>query len=187
MTGRIVNVTASAGEIVPIGDMKAHLRVTHGLEDELIAAYTAAAVASIGIKGELGLALGEQSISESLQHPDRDTYLSILPAQSLVGVSYFDEDNTEQTADLADFEFYKSDDWAFVRSGAWPATYDRPDAVTINYTAGVDGVEADILHAIKLIVGHWYHNREDASEESLKEIPRAASHLLGLHRVGWYG
>ena len=187
MRGRIVTVTTPASDVVSLADMKSHLRVTHSLEDTLIEGYIAAAVASIGIDGELGIALGTQSIDEALKYPSRDTYLSISPAQALVAVKYFDADNVEQTADLADFEFYNGDDWAFVRSDNWPTTYDRPDAVTISYTAGKADVPADIIHAVKMIVAHWYQNRADTSEDAVKEIPRAASHLLGLHRVGWYG
>ncbi len=186
--GRIINVTVPPVlPAVSLPDMKAHLRVTHDLEDGLIEAYTSAAVASIGVDGELGLALGAQTVSEALQNPERDIFLSVPPAQSLVSVTYYDTENAQQTADLADFEFYAGGDRAFVRSDNWPVTYDRPDAVTITYTTGLAEVPADLVHAIKLIVSHWYQNRSDTSEVTLKDVPRAASHLLGLHRVGWYG
>ena len=187
MRGRIVKVTTPPAEApVSLSEMKDHLRVIGSDQDALIGKYISAAVSSIGINGELGRALGSQTISESLQRPARDTYLSVAPATSLVSVKYYDAVNVEQTADLSGFEFYSSYDWAFVRSDVWPAAYDRPDAVTIEYNAGGD-VPEDICHAIKLIVAHWYEHPMDAAEDALTEIPRAASHLLGLHRVGWYG
>lgn len=188
MTGRIVTVaTPPAAGPVSVSDMKAHLRVSHSDDDALITAYLAAAVASLDVNGELGRAIITQTITESLQYPTRDTYLSVLPAQALVSVKYYDTDNVEQTATLGEFALYKSDDWAFVRSDNWPSTYDRPDAVTITYTAGQDAAPDDIQHAIKLIVGHWYEYRESVTEVTLAEMPRAVSHLIGLHRRRWYG
>ena len=185
---RIVRVAVPPAFMpVSLVDMKEHLRVTGSAEDALITSYTAAAVASLDVDGELGRAIVTQTIAEALQRPTRDTYLSVSPAQELVSVKYYDTDNIEQTADLSDFAIYKSDDWAFVRSDNWPATYDRPDAVTISYTAGFDPAPDDICHAIKMIVGHWYEHREDANEIKLSEVPRAVGHLIGNRRGGWYG
>jgi uncharacterized phage protein (predicted DNA packaging) len=36
-----------------------------------------------------------------------------------------------------------------------------------------------IQQAMLLIIGHWYWNRETASEKSLKEVPNAVGWLLG--------
>lgn len=188
MLGRIVSVSTPPVALpVSLADMKAHLRVTSTAEDDTISAYLAAAVASLDVQGELGFAMELQTISEALQYPARDVVLSVPPAQELISVTYFDTDNAAQTADLADFAIYKSSDRSFVRSDNWPAAYDRPDAVTINYTAGHSVVPSDLSHAIKLIVGHWYEHRADVSEQTLTEIPRAVQHLLGLHRRAWYG
>lgn len=181
--------TAPAQYPVPLGEMKEHLRVVGSYDDGYIDSLTAAAVAALGLDGELGRAIITTTIDEAFKSPTRDVYLSILPAVSLVSVTYYDSDNAGQTATLADFTLYKSDDWAFVRSENWPATYDRPDAITVQYIAGQDPVDvpANITHAIKLVVGHWYQNRENASDLNLREIPMAAGHLVGLSRRGWYG
>lgn len=186
----IVSVsTAAAFYPISLTEMKEHLRVVGNDDDTYIDGLTAAAVASLGHDGELGRAIITTTIDEALQFPTRDVYLSILPVASLVSVTYYDGDNAEQTATLADFTLYKSDDWAFVRSDNWPSPYDRPDAITIQYVAGQDrgSVPENIIHAIKLVVGHWYQNRENASDVKLTEIPLAAGHLLGLSRRGWYG
>ncbi len=186
----VSRVTAATGYPVSLADMKDHLRVDGADEDSLIESYISACAGMIGPEGELGFALLTETWSESFQSPNKDVYLRVLPVTGLVSVTYYDLDNAEQTASLPDFELYKSGDWAFVRSDNWPGTYDRPDAITVTYQAGF-GAEPDvpdeIKQAIKLIVAHWYQNRESSSEKNLKEIPIAASHLLGLRRVGWYG
>jgi uncharacterized phiE125 gp8 family phage protein len=179
-------VTAAVETPVSLDAMKEHLRVDGSDSDVLISSYMSAAVASL--ESETGMLLATQTWNEAFQYPTRDVYLGILPVQALASVKYFDTDNAEQTATLSDFVLYKSDDWAFVRSDNWPSTYDRPDAITMQLTAGFgSSVPENLQHAMRLIVGHWFQNREDVSEMSLKEIPRAASHLIGLSRVGWYG
>ncbi len=186
MRGRIVSVAvAASASPVSLAEMKEHLRVTHTMEDRQIQGLIDAAVASVS--GELGRAIAPQTMREALQYPTRDTYLSVPPAQALVSVDYYDAANVLQSADLGDFEFYASEDWAFVRSDAWPATYDRPDAVILQYDVGSDDTPPGIIHALKMMVGHWYENREATSESAVKEIPRALEYLLGLHRTGWYG
>ena len=37
------------------------------------------------------------------------------------------------------------------------------------------------------MVGHWFKEREAASELSLKDIPMGVDALIGVERVGWYG
>lgn len=166
-------------------DMKEHLRVDITEDDSLIAAYMDAALACLD--DEIGRAFITQSWDESFQNPTRDVYLGKLPVASLTSVKYYDADNVQQTATLSDFTLYKSDDWAFVRSDAWPATYDRPDAITIRYVAGADEADPRVGQAMKLIVDHWYQNRSDVSALSLKEMPRAVAHLVEQLRGGWYG
>lgn len=46
---------------------------------------------------------------------------------------------------------------------SWPATQARPGAVTVDWVAGwadAASVPADILHAMRLLIGHWDQNRE---------------------------
>lgn len=187
----ILTLVAPAAELpVSTRDMKAHLRVTGSEEDYLIESYTRAAVAALDGMGELGRAIVSQSWAESFQTASRDVNLAMTPAQSITSVKYYDDSNTLQTANLSDFTLYKGDDWAFVRSDNWPTGYDRPDAITVEYVAGygpAGSVPVDICHAIKLIVAHWYENREDASAANLNNIPRGATMLINLHRTGWAG
>ena len=179
-------VVGPASSPVSLDDMKEHLRVDANDENNLIQFYIDACAASLGPEGELGQAIIPETWDESFQSPPRDVYLTVLPARSIESVTYFDKDNVQQTAILSDFALYSSDRWSFVRSENWPGTFDRPDAITVRYEAGFDSVPLEVAQAVKMIVAHWYQNREDTTEVNLKEIPRAASHLLGLRRIGWY-
>lgn len=187
--GQVLTLVTGATDLpVDLADMKAHLRVTHSAEDDLIGAYMAAAAESI--EQETGVCFGSQVWEQSFQNPSRDLWLLKTPVQSLTSVKYYDPDNTEQTADLSDFDLFNMGDWFIVRSDDWPTTYDRPDAITIRFTCGfasVDDMPKTVGQAMKFIVGHWYEHREETSDLKLTEIPRAASHLLSLTRLGWYG
>lgn len=68
-----------------------------------------------------------------------------------------------------------------------PSTTLRPtNSVIIQYIAGY-GAAADvpqrIKHAILMLCGHYYENREASSPVELKEIPFAVSNLLWKDRI----
>ena len=60
------------------------------------------------------------------------------------------------------------------------------NAVTITFVAGygaADQVPDEAKHAIKLILGHLYENREDVSTAPLRAIPQGARNLLWPNRI----
>jgi uncharacterized phiE125 gp8 family phage protein len=71
----------------------------------------------------------------------------------------------------------------------WPDTqYDRVDAVTVTFDAGYGATSATVPHrikqAIKLLVGHWFRNREAVVTGTIsKEIELAVESLLKQIRV----
>lgn len=68
----------------------------------------------------------------------------------------------------------------------WPETAAVPDAVRIVFSAGygdASKVPADIVHAVRLILGHLHEHREEASAFTISEIPLGARHLLSPYRV----
>jgi uncharacterized phiE125 gp8 family phage protein len=71
----------------------------------------------------------------------------------------------------------------------WPATQpDRVDAVSINFTAGYGPTSATVPHrvkqAIKLLVAHWFKNREAVLTGTIsKELELAVHSLLNQIRV----
>jgi uncharacterized phiE125 gp8 family phage protein len=64
----------------------------------------------------------------------------------------------------------------------------RGDAVTVTYVAGY-GNASDCpqlaQHAIRMLVGHWYENRESATVGAeVREVPMAVTRLCWLLRTG---
>jgi hypothetical protein len=73
--------------------------------------------------------------------------------------------------------------------GTWPYINSySPGSITITFKAGLwddNSVPASIKHAILLLVGHWYANREAVTENKLTTLPLAVDALL--ERWKYYG
>lgn len=114
--------------------------------------------------------------------------LPLGPIDAVASVVYLDEDEAEQTLDEAVW-YFDDDPWspriALRKDQVWPAIYGRRDAVRVTFTGGVaspNPVPPALLVAIKLLVGHWYANRESASPTALTEIPNGVQALMQPHR-----
>jgi hypothetical protein len=116
--------------------------------------------------------------------------LPMGPVWDVVSVKYLDVDEVEQT--LASSVYFLNDDpWApmvgLKKGQAWPAMYWREDAFRITFTGGPtvsNPVPLEMVQAMKLMIGHWYRNREDATVAQMYEIPLGAKVLMMDHRRG---
>lgn len=162
-------VTAPAEAPVSLAAAKAHLRVEHDDEDDLIAGLVDAVTQHLdGYAGVLGRALVTQSWRLDLARPAcRSVRLPVPPATDIEAVTYL-VDGAEITLDpsayrlghgpLGDF-LVLADGWS------WPAMDRREDALRVTFTTGYGeaaDVPAPIQAAIKLMVGDLYAFRETA-------------------------
>ncbi len=71
----------------------------------------------------------------------------------------------------------------------WPVIVMAPkSAIEISFTAGFDaaphsGVPEDLLTAIKMLVKHWYDNREPAADGRVTKVPHHVEAILGSYRA----
>ncbi len=122
--------------------------------------------------------------------PSHGFEIGIDPVRSITSIKYDDSDNVEQT--LAS-SVYESDldrlkGWIQPKTGqVWPSTYDKLQSVRIAMDVGFASaavIPQPIRHAIILMVGHYYENRENVAVGALKEIPQGAkAHLWPLRIV----
>ncbi len=184
-------------EVVALADAKKHLRVDGVDEDDLIRGLAAAARDRLdGRDGVLGIALTTQTWELTLDGFPCDYTKPILlplpPLQSVTSVKYFDTAAVEQTWDPS---LYQVDavQWPAriqpVFGAFWPITqYGRINAVTVRFVAGfgpgAGDVPLPIVQAMKLMIGHWYQNRELAVPGAgMTELPLAAEALLAPFRL----
>lgn len=187
--------------IIDVADMKTHLRVEHDDDDAYIEALTQAATEHLdGYNNILGRALAPQTWELTLdEFPPSEIAIAVLPLVSVESITYDDEDGNEQTVDEADY-FVDNAGTEFgwiipVEDFEWPATLGAANSVRIRFIAGyvdieqggsgsasgdmVSGVPTPIQMAIKLLVAHWYENREAVHVgSSPAEMPLAVQALI---------
>ena len=167
-------VTAPASPIVSIFDMKAHLRVTHDLENDLITGYIGAATAYLdGWKGVLGRAVVSQTWREDFDGFG-DLRLS-LPDVASVVVTAADADGGAVAVDEATLKQDLCGHYVEA-SGGSAAT------VSVQYVAGMPAQQLALAAmVVKLLVAHWYTNRE-AVGAAMVEVPMGAQTMIDAVR-----
>ena len=106
-------------------------------------------------------------------------------------VKYYDSDNVLQTLDSDDYDVDDVSEPARIRSVAttsFPSTYDRLNAVQVRFVSGygsdASAIPNPLIQAIRLIIGHWYENRETVVIGTIaNEIPFAAQALIDQFRI----
>lgn len=204
-------ITQPALEPITLEEAKAHLRVEHTADDDLIGALITAARELA--EGYQGRALIDQTIEFYLdEFPAESTTTRPVgpetayaqpaatvraeielphPASSVTHIKYYDTDGTEQTLNSALYQTDLVSEPARINPAygeSWPATrQSRMNAVKVTYVAGYGDEASDVpaitRSAIKLLVGHLYEHREAASDADIRDIPWGITTLLNRHRI----
>jgi uncharacterized phiE125 gp8 family phage protein len=197
---------------ISVDDLKTHLRIeglTSANEDTMLASYIAGAVGLI--ERHCGIALVTQTWTAKLDFGLDGNYLSSTwgdnpfrlydeielpspPLQSVTSIKYIDQAGVEQTLDTS---FYQVD--TFSKPGrilraynmSWPTIRPQRQAVTIVFVTGfgaANAVPEPIKHAIKLICGAWWANREQIVLGTIvNEIPWGARELIAQYKIHTFG
>lgn len=191
MSGSLVVVTQPVNEPVGLGEMKDYLRVDHSDEDALITSLIVAARQHCESRAKrsfvtqtLRYSLDEWPCGEelTLPQPFNDTtslavkyYTSGSSASATWGSSNYWVDADADPGRIV------------LRQNANFPTYDLRSAraIEITFEAGYGGqgdVPEGVRMAVKLLVGHWYANREAVITGTIsKEIEFGVSALLSPH------
>ncbi|MZR14230.1 hypothetical protein GQE99_14500 [Maritimibacter sp. DP07] len=177
---------------ISLASMKAHLRVRHDEEDTYIEGLVDAAVGMIDGPGGIGVALMEQTWRRSFDRIEDVVKLPGAPVKSIAEVGYIDRDGVTQTFAAANYELDANAEPARVWPvNAWPVVKDRPGAIWIDYVLGEAAsaaVDATLLQAVRMLVGHWYENREAVIVgTSAASVPIGVDLILRSHRRGVVG
>lgn len=119
------------------------------------------------------------------------------PLQSVVSLTYVDYTGTTQTMPPSDYVVDAASEPGRVLLGynkTWPSAVLQPGpAIKLRYVAGYGDMAVQVpdiyKHAIRLLVGHFYENREEVVVQagvSAVRLPMAVESLLLLDR-GWEG
>lgn len=182
-----VRTIAPVNMPVSLAEAKAHLRVDHDDQDDLITAQIKAATAYLdGYAGILGRALVTQTWRQDFAGFADRLALPVSPVIAIVSVSYFDGGNVMQTLDASIYDLFADARGVYLtlRPGqSWPAALNRADAVSITFTAGFGAatdVPEPIRQAILLIVQRLF----DGADTSIDiVIDRTVHALIAPYRM----
>jgi len=185
-------VTPPATEPLDRTELKSsHLRVSGTDDDTYLDGLIAAA--RIVTETQIGRALITQTWQANLEgFPSwRVLTLEKSPIQSITHIKYYDADDVLQTLDssLYTLDVTVSPARIVLNYGeSWPLTYSRADAVQITYVAGYGDddtdIPADLIHAMRFLVAHWYAQREPVRFGNVQvEVPMTYEYLVGPYRI----
>ncbi|MCC6426278.1 MAG: phage head-tail connector protein [Phycisphaerales bacterium] len=195
---KYVVTSAPASSPVSLAEAKTHCRVDIDDDDALLASLIAAATDVVEKRCQR--ALITQTLRLSLDEFPRDKCGVVQPIllprprlQSITSIAYTDSAGDAQTLDSADYQLddqvEPAEIWPAVGE-SWPDTQEgKINAVQITYVAGYGDAAAvpdGLKQAIKLLVGHWYENRETVVVGTIAtEIQQTFELLVGMYWHGW--
>lgn len=165
----LIRITGPVGFPVTLEDAKAHLNVDHGADDPLITSLIGAATEHL--ESLLGRKLLTQRWELRLaRFPRGAIEVPLPPCREIIGITYLDRDEDEQTLDLSSVRVsgLGTMEGALVEarlSSPWPATATHPEAVRLRFDAGFGGaadVPTPLKTAILQHVASLYQTREAA-------------------------
>lgn len=180
-------VTAAASEAVSVLDARRQCAI----EDEetgfdpLLTRLIAAA--RDHVERYCGVRIGAQTLSMACDGWCDLERLPEAPVSSVTSVTYVDTDGATQTLSTSVYEVRTSglDAGMVLKYGqAWPAM--RPGSrITVVAEAGYATAPAALTHAMLLLIGHWYSNRESVITGTITAaLPQAFDDLLSNFRRG---
>lgn len=185
----LILITAPATEPVTLTEAKAHLRVTGADDDTYITALITMARQYAEVFTRRALITQTWDLYLDA-FPDYDIALPMPDLQSVTSVTYVDTDGVSQVLSSALYQV----DLASIRgriapayNEEWPDTREETyGAVKVRFVCGYGAASAvpeTIKGAMKLLIGHWFENRMEATAETIKQIPMGANNLMWMERV----
>jgi len=182
-------ITPPAAELITLDEARRQVRRDDEDDDAVITSLIAAVMSRLdGVDGILGRALIMQTWSQAFDGfpVGAALCLPLAPVIDVVSIVYRDRDNAEQTFAGANYTAHNAAKTAYVKldyNAAWPATYDRDDAATVQFRAGYGAnaaaVPAAIKHAGLMLLAHYYENREAVLVGTISaELPMGVTALL---------
>lgn len=180
----VVDISKPTEQMITLAEAKAHLRILDDAENDTITALISMVTAAI--EDYTGRALLERQKALYVQNLTACIQLPEGPVKTVDDITYTDPNGTQATLDLASTSLRsKGRVIAELYIKDFPQTNGEPDSIEIKYTAGQApaDIPEPIKHAGKLLIGHFWENRETTTVVSLEEVPFGFKALLAKYKV----
>lgn len=185
-------VAPPSSSVLTLSGAKGYMREDMDYQDAVVNDIIMAATAYFdGPDGILGRCLVNQTWDYSMDVFCPKVYLPLAPVQSLVSVTYYDDENVEQTleAGLYNLIAHGTNPYLKIADGeSLPSTYARDDAVTIRAIYGYGDaadVPEDIKLAMRLFVNSLEQMRTTDSDKPTKANYLGVEALTAKYRRVW--
>lgn len=171
----------ASGLPISLAEAKEHLRVDIDTDDDYIESLIRAAWGYA--ERFTGRPMRPITVKQYFDDfPGRSIVLYWGDVTSVTHIKYYDTDGNLQTINSANYHTDLIMDRGrivFHRNYSLPSVDDRPNAVEIEYEAGAATIPADVIHAMKHLIGEMYERREN----HVKQLPTAVEWSLFPHRI----
>lgn len=182
--------TAATVPPVSVAALKRHMRVSTFDDDLYIAELVKAAWTYLDAQdGITGRALTTQTWRQYWDAtPTGDLALVTPPVQSVSAITYLDREGSETTFPSSKYRLSRDRDSALVElvdGESWPEVEaNRQQVFWVDYVTGLTAVPASYKHAIMMLVGHWYENREGVTVDvEAHSVPLGFDRLVATMRT----
>ena len=188
-------VTPPAEEPVTLTEACAQVRQELGVDNTYITGLIPAARQYVeNVTGEMLVTRTLEIAYDAFPFPRGEIVLPFGPLQSITSITYKDLSNTQQTVDSSLYLV----DTASVLGAAylplfnyWPLQICQSHSVKVQGVFGFGSVASGnipalLVHAVKMMIAHFYENREPVSM-GLKpeEMPLSVKAILDQYRTNW--
>ncbi|MEY3205086.1 MAG: hypothetical protein RLZZ21_1417 [Planctomycetota bacterium] len=190
-------VTHPEVEPVSLGELKAHCKVTHDVEDGLLVGNLQAAREYV--EGRRGLCMIDTQLAVVMDaHQAGGTIRlprsprSPTEGRQLVTMESSANGTSWQAIDASQFVVYPSALPALVKwsAAAWPTPGASDSLYRVTWWAGFGATGAAVprryRNAILALASHWYLNREAVATGALAKVPFMVDELLGRRSTEAY-
>lgn len=179
----IVTTVAPENEPISLTEAKAHLQVEHTSDDTYIGSCIAAARAHC--EAMTGTRLVAQTVVMRTDRWADLERLPLAPITSITSIQYVDTADAPQTVAGSVYEgrLYELEPSIVLKfNQTWP-TIRVNSLITITAVVGYATIPASVLHAIKILVGDMYMQRESGGSVVRADIAASVEALLSNHRI----
>ena len=170
--------TLDGDAVLPLADAKRHLRMEEddSFEDAEVKAYRDAAVAQV--EWASGIILAPAEFRWTMTRLQGPVSLPVGPVTEIVEVVYHDGEGSEVS--YADARLVDGAVWPGV-GASWP--HARGYAA-IHFAAGHLSPDdaPNLIAAVRLLLGHFYLNREASTEKAMSDLPFGVQTLIGAYQ-----
>ena len=185
----LVLATAPTTEPVTVAEAKSHLRITTSAEDTYIGELISGARAKVEQDTNRSVATTTWDLWWDIPPVLRAIRLPRPPLQSVTYIKYYSTADVEATFGsinyFVDVSNQQGGRISLTEGSAWPSDGLRyANAIVTRFVAGYTVVPFDLKHAMKMLIAHWYENREALNVGNIvAEYPLGYKELIWPYKV----